>query len=277
VISIVSWCAATLSMWIVKPEPLQNSVLAPPLPFSRADSRCQRSATGSLGESFYCARRLNLPRRTTRRVPRRIRQPLTAPPVLNQTWAFDFMTETLYDGRRVRLLTMIDEGNLDGLEIAMGLSLPSRRVIRVLDDLVAVHGYPSAVRVDNGPEFRSAADPPDANVRRGTETIRELRAVMLDVTDVHELMLQLRHAIPTETALRAVEIERVHRLIDDAIAEGPVLEHLRLRIGVARDPVIVASMLRPRLKRRFVALQIQVRKEQRVIRQLPERVLVIGA
>ena len=59
----------------------------------------------------YCALRLNLPRRTTRRVPRRIRQPLTAPPVLNQTWALDFMTETLYDGRRVRVLTMLDEGN----------------------------------------------------------------------------------------------------------------------------------------------------------------------
>ena len=101
----------------------------------------------------YCALRLNLPRRTTRRVPRRIRQPLTAPPVLNMTWALDFMTETLYDGRRVRLLTMIDEGNREGLEIAMGLSLPSRRVIRVLDELVAIHGGPSAVRVDNGPEF----------------------------------------------------------------------------------------------------------------------------
>ena len=62
----------------------------------------------------YCALWLNLPRRTTRRVPRRIRQPLTAPPVLNQTWALDFMTETLYDGRRVRLPTIIDEGNLFG-------------------------------------------------------------------------------------------------------------------------------------------------------------------
>jgi putative transposase len=65
----------------------------------------------------YCALRLNLPRRTTRRVPRRVRQPLSAPPRLNQTWALDFMTETLYDGRRVRLLTMIDEGNREGLEI----------------------------------------------------------------------------------------------------------------------------------------------------------------
>ena len=103
----------------------------------------------------YCALRLNLPRRTTRRVPRRIRQPLTAPPVLNQTWALDFMTETLYDNRRVRLLTMIDEGNREGLEIAMGPSLPARRVTRVLDELVALHGRPSAVRVDNGPEFTS--------------------------------------------------------------------------------------------------------------------------
>ena len=94
----------------------------------------------------YCALRLNLPRRTTRRVPRRVRQPLTAPPVLNRTWALDFMTETLYDRRRIRLLTVIDEGNREGLEIAMGVSLPSRRVTRVLSELVALHGCPSALR-----------------------------------------------------------------------------------------------------------------------------------
>lgn len=102
---------------------------------------------------MYCALRLNLPRRTTRRVPKRVRQPLTAPPVLNQTWAIDFMTETLYDGRRIRLLTILDEGNREALEIAMGMSLPSRRVVRVLNELVAPHGRPTAVRMDNGPEF----------------------------------------------------------------------------------------------------------------------------
>ena len=41
----------------------------------------------------YCALRLNLPRRTTRRVPRRVRQPLTAPPVLNRAGALDFIHE----------------------------------------------------------------------------------------------------------------------------------------------------------------------------------------
>jgi putative transposase len=101
----------------------------------------------------YCALRLNIPRRTVRRVPRRLRQPLTPAPVLNQTWAMDFVTDTLYDGRRIRALTVLDEGNREGLEIAVGISLPSRRVVRVLDDLVTLHGRPTAVRVDNGPEF----------------------------------------------------------------------------------------------------------------------------
>jgi len=59
------------------------------------------------------------------------------------------MTETLYDQRRVWLLTVIYEGNREGLEIAMGVSLPSRRVVRVLNELVAVHGRPVALRTDN--------------------------------------------------------------------------------------------------------------------------------
>ena len=101
----------------------------------------------------YCALRLNLPRRTTRRVPHRVRQPLAAPPVLNQTWAMDFMNESLYDARRVRLLTVLDEGNREGLDITAGVSIPSRRVIRVLDGFVVIDGCPSAIRVDNGPEF----------------------------------------------------------------------------------------------------------------------------
>ncbi len=101
----------------------------------------------------YCALRLNLPRRTTRRVPHRVRQPLAAPPVLNQTWAMDFMNESLYDARRVRLLTVLDEGNREGLDITAGVSIPSRRVLRVLEGLVVIDGCPSAIRVDNGPEF----------------------------------------------------------------------------------------------------------------------------
>jgi putative transposase len=101
----------------------------------------------------YCALRLNRARRTRRRVPRRVRVPLSAPPVLNQTWALDFMRDTLYDGRVFRTLNVLDQGNREALAIEIGCSLPSRRVLALLDELVALHGAPRALRMDNGPEF----------------------------------------------------------------------------------------------------------------------------
>lgn len=101
----------------------------------------------------YCALRLNLPRRIKRRIPLRLRQPLLAPPVLNQTWALDYVTDALYSGQRFRALTILDEGNREGLAIEVATSIPSPRVVRVLDDLVTLHGCPGALRTDNGPEF----------------------------------------------------------------------------------------------------------------------------
>ncbi len=76
----------------------------------------------------YCALRLNIPRRTRRRIPRRVRQPLVAAQSLNTTWAIDFMVDTLYDGRRFRTLNIIDESNREGLAIEIGTTLaePSR-------------------------------------------------------------------------------------------------------------------------------------------------------
>ncbi len=105
----------------------------------------------------YCALRLNLPRRTRRRVPRRIRRPLDAPAVLNTTWALDYMCDSLYDGRRFRTLNVLDEGNREGLTIDVGVSLPSVRVIARLEQLIATYGVPNALRLDNGPELTSTA------------------------------------------------------------------------------------------------------------------------
>ncbi len=105
----------------------------------------------------YCALRLNLPRRTKRRVPARLRQPLVAPARLNETWALDFMADALYDGRGFRTFNVLDEGNREGLAIEIGTSIPSARVIRVLDDLVQLYGRPARVRVDNGPELTAEA------------------------------------------------------------------------------------------------------------------------
>jgi len=105
----------------------------------------------------YRALGLNLPRRTKRRVPKRLRQPLDAPAVLNGTWALDFMTDSLYGGRAFRTLNIIDEGTREALAIEVAHSIPSMRVIRVMEELVAIHGKPGAVRVDNGPELTAEA------------------------------------------------------------------------------------------------------------------------
>lgn len=101
----------------------------------------------------YCALRLNLPRRTKRRLPQRVLPPLDAPPQLHHTWALDFMHDMLYDGRRFRTLNVLDEGNREALAIEVDFSLPSSRVVAVLDGLVAQHGVPRQLRCDNCPEF----------------------------------------------------------------------------------------------------------------------------
>ena len=101
----------------------------------------------------YRALGLTHRRRTKRRVPTRPPQPLDAPAVLNRTWAIDFMHDRLDDGRPFRTFNVLDEGNREVLAVEVGTSLPSRRVTAILDQLVTLHGRPTALRLDNGPEF----------------------------------------------------------------------------------------------------------------------------
>ena len=103
----------------------------------------------------YCALGLNLPRRAKRRVPARLRQPLEAPHAVNRIWALDFMADALYGGRKFRTLNVLDEGNREALAIEVACAIPSVRVIRVLEELVALYGAPAALRMDNGPELTS--------------------------------------------------------------------------------------------------------------------------
>ncbi len=51
---------------------------------------------------------------------------------------------------------MIDEGNREALRIECGSSIPSSRLLRVLDELIDFYGKPQAIRMDNGPEMTSA-------------------------------------------------------------------------------------------------------------------------
>jgi putative transposase len=105
----------------------------------------------------YCQMKLNLPRRTKRRVPKRERQSLVVEPRINAVWALDFMRDTLYGGRVFRTLNVIDEANRGALGIDIAVSIPAARVIAFLAQLIDLHGRPEAIRCDNGSELTSQA------------------------------------------------------------------------------------------------------------------------
>jgi len=66
----------------------------------------------------------------------------------------DFMSDALVDGRKFRVLNVIDD--LTGIiSHEVDTSLPARRVIRVLERIIARRGKPACIRTDNGPEFIS--------------------------------------------------------------------------------------------------------------------------
>lgn len=69
----------------------------------------------------------------------------------------DFMSDSLFCGRRFRTFNLLDDFNREALAIEIDLNLPAPRVIRVLERAVAWHGYPNKLRMDNGPEFISLA------------------------------------------------------------------------------------------------------------------------
>lgn len=65
------------------------------------------------------------------------------------------MSDALTDGRKFRLLNVLDDFNRESLAVEVDTSLPSLRVLRVLGRLIRERSTPSIIRVDNGPEFIS--------------------------------------------------------------------------------------------------------------------------
>ena len=103
----------------------------------------------------YTRMGLNIRRRMRKRLPARVKQALWQPQSINQVWSIDFMSDSLWDGKKVRLLNVLDDYNREVLWIEVDTSLPTLRVIRVLEALKETRGLPEMIRVDNGPEFIS--------------------------------------------------------------------------------------------------------------------------
>ena len=75
----------------------------------------------------------------------------------NEKWALDFVCDALADGRRIRLLAIIDIFTRECLAIVVDTSLSGHRVIRALNQLIEKRGAPEGILSDNGTEFTSNA------------------------------------------------------------------------------------------------------------------------
>lgn len=106
---------------------------------------------------IYRMLKMNLRRKRKRRLPSRIKEPLLQPVRPNDTWSADFMSDAMADGRRIRILNILDDYNREALCVDPQFSYPAARIRRRLEVIAMERGLPKRIRVDNGPEFISHA------------------------------------------------------------------------------------------------------------------------
>lgn len=71
----------------------------------------------------------------------------------NHVWSYDFVSEQTHDGRKFKILNIIDEYTRECLASIVARRIRSQDVILILADLFIEHGIPENIRSDNGPEF----------------------------------------------------------------------------------------------------------------------------
>ena len=106
---------------------------------------------------LYREERLQVRRRGGRKRALGTRAPLSLPQGPNQRWSLDFVSDTLTDSRRFRMLAVVDDFTRECLTLVADTSLSGVRVGRELDAVIARRGRPQTIVSDNGTEFTSMA------------------------------------------------------------------------------------------------------------------------
>jgi len=92
------------------------------------------------------------PRRRVACVKREMRPTAEAK---NECWSMDFVSDQLFDGRRLRVLTIVDNHTRESLALEAAPRIRGIEVVSVLERITQEHGFPGRIQVDNGPEFIS--------------------------------------------------------------------------------------------------------------------------
>lgn len=94
-------------------------------------------------------------KRPRRNKAARLRQPKQLVRAINEIWSMDFVADALFDGRRLRALTVVDNYTRECLAIDVGQRLTGEDVVNTLNRIKVVRGLPQTIKVDNGSEFIS--------------------------------------------------------------------------------------------------------------------------
>lgn len=92
-------------------------------------------------------------KRPRRNKAAQLRQPHMQAHRVNQMWSMDFVADNLFDGRKLRMLTVLDCYTRESLSIHVGQSLKGEDVVQVLSAIVNTRGKPETIKTDNGSEF----------------------------------------------------------------------------------------------------------------------------
>jgi putative transposase len=106
---------------------------------------------------FYREERLQVRRRGGRKRALGTRAPLTKPQGPNQRWSLDFLSDAFTDGRRFRILAVVDDFSRECLALIADTSLPGLRVVRELEAIMVRRGRPLMCVSDNGTELTGMA------------------------------------------------------------------------------------------------------------------------
>jgi putative transposase len=106
---------------------------------------------------LYREERLMVRRRRRRKRALGTRAPMALPIRINQRWSLDFVSDTLSDGRRFRILCIVDDFSRECLAAVVDTSLGGVRVVRELERLTIERALPETMVSDNGTELTSGA------------------------------------------------------------------------------------------------------------------------
>ena len=106
---------------------------------------------------LYREEQLQVRRRGGRKRALGTRRPILVPDRINVRWSLDFVSDAFTDGRRFRVLAVVDDFSRECLALVADTSLSGLRVTRELDALLAIRGRPAAIVSDNGTELTSMA------------------------------------------------------------------------------------------------------------------------